>query len=198
MKHVREMHHSIADWDVHLNRFILSSDHFISPPTSVKLASGILDRGVCRVAATLCLPEGRIVCWWRAPSNGYNHLWFRVQSPVGDANPDFFYYCSFTSDADVDLGKYIPGWHGDIGSWPFPWPFNAWFQVRVTWEILPPINGNKRMKVKFEADTGAGFVDYGDIIDEEAHFEDSALNRVGLVIRSLTSYNDNYQVYRKA
>lgn len=195
MKDLLSPHHSIADWDNIGSPVVLSPDHFISPPTSAKIDAGAIALLVCRVGVTLNLPEGRIVSWMRAPSTGYNHLHFRCQSPVGSPAYDNLYYCSFVAGDVANLGKRVAGRGTDIGIWDYAWPFNTWYQVRLTWDILPPTNGNKRMTVKLEARTSGDFVDYGDIIDQDADFENTGIARVGLWIRDQGSYHDDYQVY---
>lgn len=186
---------ALSDWDIRLGHFELTDEQFVSPPTSASLDWRFNDLAFCRIPGTLNLPQGRIVTWWRSPKDRYPHIRFRAQNPLGNAFPAYYYYCSFVGGPVVNLGKYIPGWNGDIGIWPFAWPSNTWFKVRLTWWILPPSNANRRMMVRFEALEDGEWVSYGDIEDPDANFEDSELNRVGLEISNPDSYNDDYEIW---
>ncbi|MBA7551150.1 hypothetical protein ES705_43686 [subsurface metagenome] len=84
-------HHSVADWDFLQpdERHSLSSDEFVSPPTSLKLFKvglSYVEVVLCRIPATLLLPQGEFRTWHYAPTPTCRPAVFRNQAALGLSN----------------------------------------------------------------------------------------------------------------
>lgn len=86
-------HHTLADWDFEKGAEYrsLASDFYVSSPTSLKLSRGVgtgawVGAVLCRIPATLVLPQGEVRTWVRRSAGASAPCIFRNQAALGSAN----------------------------------------------------------------------------------------------------------------
>ena len=197
-------HHTLADWDFEEGATYrsLSATQFISAPTSLRMlnptTADFLKVTLCRIPATLCLPQGEVRTWVYAYLKNFSPAIFRNQAPLGSAN-GLNCYQVYLAGTNSYLYRYIGGVillrDQDICQ-TFSY---TWTRYRVFW-----YNG------KTPGEVPALCVDiyrevYGEwqkcgrtLYDTDNTWEDSAINRAGFKVR--TSYNyaqywDNTEIW---
>ncbi len=133
-------HHSAADWDISLPYWAMSTEYYISPPSSIYYAQGVTawPAQLCKNAACLKLPQGRLVTWVRPsdPGNSYGFS-FRNIAPVGQANNNNCYYFErVPSEHEFHLyerqdGVNIREWIRETDTHPY----GDWRRYRLSWWV---------------------------------------------------------------
>ncbi|MBA7536770.1 hypothetical protein ES705_29034 [subsurface metagenome] len=130
-------HHSISDWDFEDGDEYreLSTAQFVSPPTSLLYAGdghGVNTRILCRIPATLVLPQGEMRSWVY-PSNSFFRLFmFRNQAVLGTAN--FLNCYSLTIYANVArFSRWLVGVETIVDVTACHYFLNEWTRYRIVW-----------------------------------------------------------------
>ncbi len=134
---ITPVHHSLTDWDFEDGALyrLLSDFQFVSAPTSLVFYNSPgwwREIVLCRVPATLCLPQGEIRTWAWCNFTGTGLFSFRNQKPLGSADEDNCYYCEIAIDK-IFVDYYVDGVLQSLGSKPFPMLFNQWVHYRIVW-----------------------------------------------------------------
>lgn len=186
-------HHSIVDWDFQYGDTYrsLSTDHFITPPTSLQFVTpsttAIQESVLCRDAATLCLPQGEFRTWlWEYYLGGWFCI-FRNQAALGTANHQNCYVLVRGSPNGI-FGRMVNNVWTQMSTFPLPENWNQWLHLRARWWIGETGEGVPAMLLKVYYQNGGGWVQTGGTIYDTANrWAESGVNRVGF--RSFIHHN---------
>ena len=183
---VRE-HFSLADWDFHASlTYALDNSIYVSAPSSVKMGGPqVVARYpvLCRVSATLNLPQGRIESQWRRMDSNGPALFLRQQSVLGAFDVNNTYSIPVFTDTAVRVYKYVAGAETLIGSWARSHTFNTWYRERWTWW-----KEGASLAFRYEYWNGSAWVIVTpDVFDNAPSFEGSATNRCGVGTQAATA-----------
>lgn len=186
-------HHTLADWDFQYgstNRS-LSAETFVSSPTSLrfmKYGAGAWNAAVlCRIPATLLLPQGEVRTW----VYGYDALkvvaLFRNQAALGSANYTNTYGLA-VSNTTSTLIRYIGGAYSVRDSSTFTGFINQWFHTRVFFYNGKTPGDAPALCVDVYREITGQWVKQGDTLYDTANsWKDSGINRAGF--RGYSLYN---------
>ncbi len=179
-------HHSIADWDFeHGDTYrFLSDDYYISPPTSLKHYTAVDwfgDAILCRIPATLVLPQGEVRTWLRKPDGAIFVAIFRCQTVLGTSNFHNGYGIAIFNNIAM-LRREI----GDVGTTrdttPCYMAYNQWIHYRVFWYNGKTPGEQDALCVDIYREIAGEWVKEGETMyDTDNSWKDSELNRCGLV-----------------
>ncbi|GAI00766.1 unnamed protein product, partial [marine sediment metagenome] len=134
---IAAVHHTLADWDFQYGAVgrLLDTDFFISEPTSLKMFSlvgAVPSVTLCRIPATLCLPQGELRTWFRTQYLSYQPFMFRNQAPLGVASQTNCYLLLMTTNR-ARLRRYVAGAMTDVYSTTCYNAVDEWIHYRVFW-----------------------------------------------------------------
>lgn len=130
-------HHTLTDWDFMRpdEEHSLSPDEFVSPPTSLKLyhaALSAVEVVLCRIPATLLLPQGEVRTWHYSANPTCRPAVFRNQAALGSSNYQNMYemlvYPGFAR-----FSYYSAGVGHTITTQACTVPVGQWNHWRVFW-----------------------------------------------------------------
>jgi len=177
-------HHSVVDWDFEhgaTNRS-LSNVQFVSPPTSLRFASpsgSFYSETLCRIPATLCLPQGEFRTWHYANSTSIMPCVFRNQASLGTSNHLNCYSISL-SPTTATLWLIRNGSGSNRDSTSFTTFLNTWQHFRFFW--YNGINPSEReaLCVDLYREIAGEWVKQGSTLYcTLEYWKESAKNRVG-------------------
>lgn len=130
-------HHSVVDWDFARpdEYHSLSADEFISPPTSLKLYRADLtavEVVLCRIPATLCLPQGEVRTWHYSANPTCRPAVFRNQAALGTSDLEDMYEMLVWPNS-ARLSYYSAGTPHTIQTQACTVPTGQWNHWRVFW-----------------------------------------------------------------
>lgn len=196
-------HHTLADWDFSAGAVgrSLSTDYFISAPTSLKIqtVNGSHTQGIlCRIPATLCLPEGEVRHWHRCLMDYAYPATFRNQAPLGTSNYLNCYLIHMFSGSTAlylwragvpERRDYTDGFH----------PPDGWRHFRVVWYNGKNPTEQEALCVDIYIEDAGEWVKLGDTLYDTLNwFKDSAVNRCGTVLIVHTgkpAYQDDTEIW---
>lgn len=187
--------HSLADWDFYNPALcVLSSEHYVSPPTSLELcwASGYARRiGLSRKDNAQLVTNGRIISSvWLTRMNVNQPFIFRNQSALGSAGSTNSYYINI----DVSNWKLyvrIAGAVTFIGQSDGEFEKDCWMRLRLTWKNAITGQGNANLDVTLDREVDGEWVQQGDPIHDPLNrWQDSEINRCGLMCDVYTAYHN--------
>jgi len=188
-------HHSIGDWDFSSGNWAFSPAQFISPPTSVKCTSGVINI-LHNWYASRRLPEGRLVGYIY---NGYDgHMpgfIFRSQQLIGSALVMSRYFASYLDRLHWVLQSYIGDIATTIDTWNVLTDLDTWYRWRVTFWISQTLKCEPALFVKLEREEAGEWVDYGTLEDTANLYADSDVNRYGICLYGTYCYQDNTELW---
>ena len=190
------------DWNIETTRS-LNSARYISSPYSLRLAKpGAPDWDntflLCRKAATLLIPDGRIQTWYYTDSTYYWWKWliFRSQIPLGSADLASGYYIGLSGQQM----QYTDGYGTTFRTVDLSLPLNTWHHIRVTWES-GLIDSIHCLNIQVERESGSEWVACDDLVQRVPElYKDSSINRVGIGCNAhhlVPEHFDNTEVYKK-
>ena len=186
MQMAKITHKSVVDWDFQAGmHHILNNIIFISEPSSLECfwqPGNPLDSTLlCRIAETLCIPEGELRTWYRSTNWTRDMLIeFRNQHPLGGANWDNSYYWSITSSL-ISLARRIAGVHTAIGNFPWVGASNTWYHFRTVFWNGADGEGNPALAVQLFLEVAEEWVQQGETLyDTQNQWKDSEINRLGI------------------
>lgn len=190
-----EEHHSVEMWDFKGSNWQLSTAQYVSAPSSLRQTSSTSLQILCRVPATLCVPQGRIVTWVRV-SAPYRHLLtFRHQSPLGSVVTDNCYYLSYYEYSWTYLYRLVAGHNVSIGRFSIGPILNTWNLLRLTWYNCYNPQNVPSLCVHLERWADPNWLDGGLLYDPENKWHDSEVNRMGLHGNSSDNYWDDTELW---
>lgn len=177
-------HHTLADWDFEKGSQYrsLASDQYISAPTSLKftIASAWSCVILCRIPATLNLPQGEVRSWGR--SNAWTAGWytFRNQAALGSADYQNCYRVAFTRDL-ATLDRIVAGTPFTIGTVPYVGASNLWHHIRLFWYNGKTPGDVPALCVDIYREVTGEWVKQGSTLyDTMNKWKDSSINRCGI------------------
>ncbi|MBA7543757.1 hypothetical protein ES705_36097 [subsurface metagenome] len=196
-------HHSIADWDFERGAEYrsLADDFFISAPTSLKFSGAPAPFGgvvLCRIPATLVLPQGEIRNWKRATRISSSVANFRNQKPLGDADSQNCYYLA-TLETTIKLHRFVAGVHTLLDSTLCPDVIDTWIHYSIIWYNGFTPGSAAALCVDVYLEIAGEWVKQGDTMyDTDNLWKDSAINRVGFrpgVWAGTSEWWDNTEIW---
>ncbi|MBA7542354.1 hypothetical protein ES705_34675 [subsurface metagenome] len=130
-------HHSVTDWDFEQadEHHSLSEDEFISAPTSLRLYNAdtsAVEVVLCRIPATLVLPQGEVRTWQYAESPVCRPAVFRNQAALGTSNYQNMYEMLVYPN-EARFSYYSAGSPHTIDTHVCIVPAGQWNHWRVFW-----------------------------------------------------------------
>ncbi len=194
MNKVLPVHHTISDWDFErgaTNRS-LSAARYISAPTSLRFleptSSQFLNNILCRIPATLCLPQGEVRTWVYGYYLAFTVALFRNQAALGSANELNCYqvYLAGTTSRLVRKLGGVLSFRDDSTCTSF---INTWTHYRVFWYNGETPGGTPALCVDLYREIAGEWVKEGSTLyDTDNSFKDSAINRAGFRARSRNNW----------
>lgn len=179
-------HHSVSDWDFTPGAvYTLDTAQYVSSPRSLRIggAGGSDDNTIflCRITATLNLPQGRLVTYHRSQTGMLSKSFpFRNQAALGSASQANMYQVVITV-GEWQFTKRVGGVLTIIATQALTTNPNVWVRDRVTWwNGVTPLNV-PALSVMLERYVGDAWVQQGDWVYDEANlWKDSSINRCGI------------------
>lgn len=188
-------HHSTIDWDFSEVRWELSSTQYVSPPTSLACTAGVKTFILCRLANSLCLPQGRMVFCVYPGAYDMPLMSFRNQAPLGSSSYENCYSIYYIDNTRIRLAFYLDGVRNNLPWWDINMPGLAWHKLRVTWwNGVDPTN-TPALCVELEREEDGEWVSYGILYDTENRWAESEVNRCGPAFISVGSYHDDTEIW---
>ncbi|MBA7556279.1 hypothetical protein ES705_48979 [subsurface metagenome] len=196
--------HSIADWDWQHGASYrsLSATHFISAPTSLRFMAptppSIYTTALCRIASTLCLPQGEVRTWWRMAAAEMNVLTFRNQAPLDSADRENCYLL-YSLPTRFRLFRVLAGHMTIVGDALFDYTSDTWHHVRCRfWNGENP-EGVPCLCVNIYVEEEGDWVQCSiTLYDEVNLFKDSDINRCGILpasVFNIPNYYDDTEIW---
>ncbi|GAJ11328.1 unnamed protein product, partial [marine sediment metagenome] len=138
MNKILPVHHSLTDWDFQDDLVFcgLSADQFVSPPTSIRMlnpaAPAEFSAVLCRVPATLCLPQGEVRTWIYEHYKMQHVSFFRNQAPLGTSNYGWGYLV-FLNGTVSQLNRYWGSVFVTVDSSTCQTFSDTWTHYRTFW-----------------------------------------------------------------
>ena len=179
-------HHSITDWDFEQGDTARELDHstYVSAPTSLHFDSNptVETNGIlCRIPATMCLPQGELRTWIRANTDkvGPTPGTFRNQAALGSADIVDCYMFYWQYDL---LGFYriVNGYSTALHTFDFPRDNFVWYHTRVFWyNGKTPAEEDALCVDLYREVAGEWIKQEPTVYDTVNKFKDSDINRCG-------------------
>lgn len=166
-------------WNAGPTRWELSTDDYISPPSSLYVAPGYRNF-VCTVPATTNLTQGRMTIWKRSIGE-VAALWylFRNQAPLGQYLIKDC-YALFLWEGLVRLFYYENGNQHVMDEQVIPpWPHDQWYRTRCTWLVTPTEEGSLTLQVKLEIWETDHWTELATLHDPNNYYSDTGIARCG-------------------
>lgn len=180
------VHHSLTDWDSELGDQYRSLDTsvYVSPPSSLLFVGGTGWKSgctLCRVPATLCLPQGEVRTWWRSNQTYDNGVTFRNQAPLGTATWANCYR-TYQMTTYIDVFRTVGGDSTSLAQLPFEVSALTWYHLRVFWYNGYTPGEEEAICIDVYMEEDEEWVKIGDTVyDTENMWKDSEINRAGLM-----------------
>ena len=182
-------HHSLADWDFQqgdTNRS-LSAVRFINPPTSLLInnpgAGWFVDTILCRIPATLNLPQGEVRTWQYSAGLYATPAIFRNQATLGNSDFDNCYYI-YCAASTIYLTRCLLG-HCSVKDTTTCTTFsNEWVHYRIFWYNGKTPGEAEALCVDVYREVAGEWIKEGSTLyDTDNHFKASGINRAGIFPR---------------
>lgn len=196
-------HHSVADWDFQIDpeHRSLSASAYVSPPTSLLyLKSGgyVLGSCLCRIPATLCLPQGEVRNWTRTGLTAKYPALFRSQAALGTADRQNCYFVAIDTDTAY-LRRYVDDVLTERDDTPCWGVQNQWVHYRIFWYNGLTPGEAEALCVDVYLDVEGEWIKQGaTMYDTDNMWKDSAINRAGffpIAGGNLPMYWDNTEIW---
>ncbi|MBA7532467.1 hypothetical protein ES705_24693 [subsurface metagenome] len=200
---IEAVHHTLADWDFQFGATYrsLSADTFISAPTSLKYSNCPVGWGnevLCRIPATLNLPQGEMRGWFQTTKNHITTAVFRDQSPLGTAPFQNCYYV-LVYLGEARLTRLINGVGPPVDTTPCYLAFNEWIHYRTVWYNGMTPGEEEALCVDVYVEVAGEWIKQGDTLYHTANsWKDSEINRCGFYVQlssGMTRYFDDTEIW---
>jgi hypothetical protein len=177
-------HHTVSDWDFQFGAQYRTLDDtfFISAPTSLKLGpppGGWNNAVLCRIPATLCLPQGELRTWLRSSTGFVYPALFRNQAPLGTANFNNGYYMRIAAP-NLQLTRVIGGTPSVRDSCGGTFTVNTWTHLRFFYYNGLTPGEEEALCVDAYEEIDGEWVKFPDTLyDTDNTWKDSEINRSG-------------------
>lgn len=177
-------HHTVSDWDfMHGAEYrTLSPATFVSPPFSLQFAGSPAywySSVLCRIPATLCLPEGEVRTWATKTVQALTPCCFRNQAPLGTSNWHNCYYL-YISGITAYLHKVIGGDDDTMDATVISFDISGWSRFRTYWYNGETPAGRAALCVDLYNEIGGEWIKLGETMYDLANvWKDSEINRCG-------------------
>lgn len=183
-------HHTLADWDFEhgaTNRS-LSAAKYVSAPTSLLIvepgSTTFYDTILCRIPATLLLPQGEVRTWSWVYLSAIQIAHFRNQAPLGSANA-LNTYEVYLAGTNSYLYRYIAGGSSLRDQSTCSTFLNQWVHYRVFWYNGETPGGAPALCVDLYREVAGEWQKEGSTLYDTANsWKDSAINRAGFRSRT--------------
>lgn len=207
---MKKLKHSLADWDFNTDTQLnISSDHFVSYPTSLKAGGvGYTPKwNYVFLKSTLApnVKDGRII-YYHYPTDTFTLTgppFFRAQALPPETRPDNCYYI-LLNNASVNIYKRTAGVSvlKATGAHTQALDYYTWTQWRVTWwEFIGP-ELQPILRIIIDRQIAGEWVQQLLWDDTDPSWGDSAVNLVGFCPYSrntdTTEWMDDTEVWEKA
>ncbi|GAI70004.1 unnamed protein product [marine sediment metagenome] len=196
-------HHTLADWDFESGSAYrsLSATYYVSAPTSLKIlkpTGSWSEEVLCRIPATLCLPQGEVRTWFRYKYASYMPCSFRNQKALGSADHRNCYDVYLTATT-AQLRRFINGGLSVRDSTPCVTLTDAWNHYRFFWYNGETPGEVPALCVDVYRDVAGEWIKQGSTLyDTSNWYKDSATNRCGIRPSSYapnSSYYDDTEIW---
>lgn len=189
-------HHTVGDWDKPVTGWTLTTGIYVSPPSSLYCYATQDHAFLCRLADSLVLPAGRIVC--QIYPQFLNDYWltFRNQATLDTEEVKDCYLISCHATNRIDFGKRVNNVYTKLDEWVASWTLNTWVQLRVTWWNTYDDQNNPSIAVQLEVWEADAWADKGILYDSDNLWADSEINRVGLAIHAAGVAFDDTEIWK--
>lgn len=160
---------------------------FHSAPRSLRATADPITRVFCALPDSLCLPQGRLITWYRIAFNWVPLFFFRSQGT--NPSPTVGHYrirCSLIDDTRLEY--YGPTGNWTVGSWPWKLQVGPWHRLQITWWSASDDQGNHALSVELEAWEAGAWVSKGILFDTADMHKLSITNRVGFTLRGTADW----------
>lgn len=193
MQKLIPVHHSVVDWDFEHGATYrsLSASRYVSAPTSLRFLKPTAytwwGTVLCRLPATLCLPQGEVRNWVWSSLASDRIATFRNQAGLGSANFTNTYFLHFMT-TKVNLVRYLNDLYSLRDSTPLSYPTSVWVHFRIFWYNGKTPGEVPALCVDVYRDIAGEWVKQGSTLYDTANsWKDSATNRAGFI--AATEYN---------
>ncbi|MBA7667109.1 hypothetical protein ES703_75194 [subsurface metagenome] len=177
-------HHTLADWDFENGdtyRF-LSDVQFVSSPTSLlywRPFGSFLTVILCRIPATLCLPQGELRTWIYPEGSFFTLFVFRNQAAFGSSNDENCYAIRIYGNL-VQFNYWLNHLNYPISQTSCHYFLNQWTHYRLVWYNGKTPAEQEALCVDFYYEVAGEWVKEGDTMYDTANrWKDSEVNRCG-------------------
>ncbi len=182
---IKPVHHSLTDWDFQFGAQYrsLAVDHYVSPPSSLKFTGapgGWTNAVLCRIADTLCLPQGEVRTWARRTFGIFYPCVFRNDRPLGSAGWVNSYYVYIAAARArlylvYDSALYL---RDETVCY---WEHDEWIHYRVFWYNGKTPGDEDALCVDIYYEVAGEWVRTGaTMYDTGNYFKDDPVNRCGI------------------
>lgn len=182
-------HFSMSDWDWSYSAWSIANDQIVSAPTSLRIVGTTPSARcifLCKNAATLILPFGRISSWYRS-NHAYNEVGFHFRNTAapGLANRTNCYQAFWVlSNTFWTLNEWSAG--VNTRNWTASKAIqsaNTWYHSRLTWYLTIAV-----FQVIMETWDGSNWIQQGlPITVQNPLFEAATYTRTGHVSSTSSS-----------
>lgn len=190
-------HHTLADWDfMHGDTYrSLATDYYISEPSSLKFSGSTVSwvsAVLCRIPATLCLPQGEVRTWVRR-NTGYGYpIMFRNQAPLGSPDYQNFYSTSLHAYG-VRLYRWVGGGATNVDNTSCYTAINEWVHYRFFWYNGKTPGDVPALCLDVYREVSGEWVKQGSTLyDTLNYWKDSSVNRCGVFPLLATGHQQWY------
>jgi hypothetical protein len=197
------IHHSLTDWDWQHGDTgrSLSDLFFVSAPTSLEMTAGperFLSNILCRIPATLCIPQGEVRTWVRGPHPSFTPCLFRNQAPLGTSDHENCYFIGVAYGISylyrrVDGSSYYPDTSVCYTA------ANVWLHYRTFWYNGLTPGEVPALCVDIYLEVDGEWVKQGETLYDTVNaFKDSEINRCGIranVSSDTSVYHDDTEIW---
>ncbi|MBA7684533.1 hypothetical protein ES703_92937 [subsurface metagenome] len=172
-----------GDWDFSYPDWELNTDFYTSAPSSIRIEGNDTDpRGIvalCKKAASLDLPQGRIVTQARRGFRARPAFYFRNQAAFGSSN-NANTYRLYLYDTTFLLQRIVAGVQTALDTWGGSWwTQDAWHLIRLTWWVAYNKQNVASLAIRLEYWDGANWIINRTYYDTANRWETSGINRCG-------------------
>jgi len=172
-----------GSWDFKTTQWSLLTSDYVSAPSCLATQIGGINYWRALYRGTLCIPEGRMVGYWKTSNLGTGRpgFCFWSQAPVGATTP----VTEWRVDLHINgarMTRWYGGFSGVLYEFPLKWhpTSNVWYKVRVTWWYSCTSKNVRQGCTSFDYWDGTAWVSLGTLKDIPGVENGSLINRCGV------------------
>jgi hypothetical protein len=188
-------HYSTSDWDFGSTQWALDTVDYVSSPSSIEGTGPSICDILCRIATTLCLPQGAIITQVLSGFDSVPCLIFRSQAALDTADNENDYVLKLFNSETVKLYRRVATIATLIGAFSYTMP-TSWTKVKVIWWNSYNLQNVACLAVRFLVYESGDFVQKGDdLYDTDNGWAASSVNRVGVEVNWSTGNFDDTEIW---